>query len=354
MSHDIAPTFMRAAFFRKHGPPTVMEVGELPQPRAGAGEVLVRVGATSLNHLDLWVRRGLPISIPLPHVGGSDVAGTVAEVGAGVEGVVLGTRVVVDPSLHYEWYTVPRAGPGLRDAAFQVVGEHVWGGMAELAVVPAANLLSLPSEVSFETAAGGGLVAVTAYRALFTRGGLRPGERVLISGGSGGVSTLAIQMARAAGARVVAITSGQENVRRLEALGAHMVLDRTTGEVAGLVRDAVGREGVDLAVDSVGEALWGALVRSLRPGGRLVTYGATTGPRAQVDLRHIFWKQLSVIGSTMGDPTDFRRAMSLIFARQVEPVVQEVIPLEEVRRAHELLESGGVFGKLVLVPDSGT
>lgn len=345
---------MRAAFFRKHGPPSVMEVGDLPQPSPDAGEVLVKVGATSLNHLDLWVRRGLPIPIPLPHVGGSDVAGTVAAVGVGLEGVVLGTRVVADPSLNYEWYTVPRAGPGLRDASFQVVGEHVWGGMADFAVVPAANLLHLPDDVSFETAAGSGLVAVTAYRALFTRGGLRPGERVLISGGSGGVSTLAIQMARAAGARVFAITSGQENAHRVEALGAHVVVDRNTGEMTELLRGAVGREGVDLAVDSVGEALWPALVRALRPGGRLVTYGATTGPRVEVDLRHVFWKQLSIVGSTMGDPKDFRRAMALVFSRQVEPVIQEVIPLEEVRRAHELLESGGVFGKLVLVPDSGT
>lgn len=344
---------MRAAFFRKHGPPSVMEVGELPQPRPGAGEVAVRVGATSLNHLDLWVRRGLPISIPLPHVGGSDVAGTVVATGVGVEGVVPGTRVVVDPSLHYEWYTAPRAGTGLPDARFQVVGEHVWGGMAEFAVVPAANLLSLPDDVSFQTAAGAALVAVTAYRALFTRGGLRPGERVLISGGSGGVSTLAIQMARAAGAQLFVITSGQENAGRAEALGAHVVLDRTTGKVADLVRDAVGPEGVDLAVDSVGEALWGTLIRALRPGGRLVTYGATAGPRADTDLRHVFWKQLSIIGSTMGDANDFRRAMSMIFSRQVEPVVQEVLPLEEIRRAHELLESGRVFGKLVLVPNRG-
>jgi NADPH:quinone reductase-like Zn-dependent oxidoreductase len=341
---------VRAAIFETHGGPEVIRVDEMPLPEPGPGEVRLRVRASSLNHLDLWARRGLPIQIPLPHIGGSDIAGEVDEVGAGVERVASGTRVVVDPSLDWEWYEGVRRGPDLPAPNFRVMGEHTQGGFAEYAVVPAANLLQIPEGTSFETAAAAGLVGVTAWRGLMTRGALRPGERVLVTGGSGGVSTMAVQFARLAGAEVFAVTSGPENASRVKELGAHTVLDRLEGDLGALLRKATGRRGVDLVMDSVGEAIWEPLLKCLAPGGRLVTYGATTGHGARTDLRRVFWKQLSILGTTMGSPTEFRAAMEPVFRGKVAPVIQEVMPLDRAREAHELLEAGAVFGKLVLVP----
>ncbi len=342
---------MKAALFHEHGDPGVIEVADVPIPEPGAGQVRVRVKASSLNHLDLWVRRGLPIEIPMPHIGGSDIAGEVDAVGVGVQGVGLGTRVVVDPSLDWEWYEGVRRGSDLPNPRFRVLGEHTQGGFAEYAVVPAQNLLQLPDRVSFRTAAAAGLVSVTAWRGLMTRGTLRTGERVLITGGSGGVSTMAVQMARQAGAHVFVLTSGSENCRRLEELGADVTLDRLMDEPKELIREATGARGVDLVLDSVGEVLWGTLIRALAPGGRLVTYGATTGPEPTLDLRHVFWKQLSILGTTMGSPAEFRAAMERVFGGNVRPVVHSEVSLDEVRQAHELLEEGNVFGKVVVRVD---
>jgi NADPH:quinone reductase-like Zn-dependent oxidoreductase len=344
------PDTMRAALFSEYGDPEVVRIEEIPVPEPGPGEVRIRVRAASMNHLDLWVRRGLPIDHPMPHVGGSDMAGTVDAVGAGVEGVAPGTRVVVDPSLHYDWYAGEDRGPGIEEPAFRILGEHTHGGFAEYAVAPAANLLALPDDVSFETAAAAGLVSVTAWRALVTRGRLRAGERVLITGGSGGVSTAAIQIARLAGARVFVVTSGEENVLRARELGAHVVYDRTEVDVGRELRQDTGKKGVHVALDAVGEALWETCVRALGVGGRLVTYGATTGPQAGVDLRQVFWKQLEILGSTMGTPAEYRRVMRLVFEGRLEPIIHRVMPLEQVRQAHEMLEEGRVFGKLVLTP----
>ncbi len=339
---------MKAAVFSEHGGPEMIRTEEVAAPEAGAGEVRIRVRASSLNHLDLWVRRGLPFEIPMPHIGGSDLAGEVESVGPEVHGVELGTRVVVDPTLDWNWIEGVRRGAGLRDPEFRVIGEHTQGGFAEYAVVPADNLLALPDEVDCGTAAAAGLVGVTAWRALMSRGGLRAGERVLVTGASGGVSTMAIQYAKVAGATVFALTSGESSVARVGELGADVVIDRLEGDPGELLRGAVGRRGVDLVVDSVGEALWGAVLRTLAPGGRLVCYGATTGPKVATDLRHVFWKQLSILGTTMGSPSEFREAMGLVFSGRVRPVVDETIGLDAVRQGHERLEAGGVFGKIAV------
>jgi NADPH:quinone reductase-like Zn-dependent oxidoreductase len=341
---------VRAAIFDEHGEPEVVRVGEIPIPEPGPGEVRIRIRAAAMNHLDLWVRRGLPLDIPLPHVGGSDMAGEVESVGSGVEEVEPGTRVVVDPSLDWEWYEGVVRGPDFPAPRFRILGEHTHGGFAEYAVVPAANLFQVPDEVSFETAAAAGLVMVTAWRGLVTRGGIRPGDRVLITGASGGVSTVAIQIARNAGARVFAVTSGPENVERVKDLGAHVVVDRLEGDLGSLLREATGSRGVDLALDSAGEVVWDTLTKCLAPRGRLVTYGATTGAAARVDIRRIFWKQLSILGTTMGSPGEYRAAMEQVFSGAVKPVIHQVLPLDQAREAHQLLEAGEVFGKLVLVP----
>ena len=345
------PKQMRAAVFGEFGPPSVVHVEEMPVPEPGPGEVRVKVGASSLNHLDVWVRRGLPVGTTMPHVGGSDIAGTVDALGPGVGDVVPGTRVAVDPSLHYAWYDGQDQGPGLEARPFQILGEHTQGGFAEYAVVPASNLLSLPDHVSFESAAAAGLVSVTAWRALMTRARLRAGERVLITGASGGVSTMAIQIAKLAGATVYAVTSGPENVERVRALGADHVYDRKRVEDFSreIWRDT-GKKGVHVALDSVGELVWPQCLKALGVGGRLVSYGATTGARGTTEIRVVFWKQLSILGTTMGAPKEYREVMRLVFAGQVKPVIHQVLPLAEAARAHELLEAGAVFGKLVLVP----
>ena len=340
---------MRAAVFHANGGPEVLAVEEMPTPRPGPGEVRIRVAASSLNHLDLWMRRGLPFEIPMPHIGGSDIAGTVDELGAGVSAAWLGRRVVVDPSLRYDWYRLARL-EGARAAPLEIIGEHTQGGFAEYAVAPAANLVALPDDVSDEVAAAAALVGVTAWHGLMSRGRLRAGERVLVTGGSGGVSTMAVQYARAAGAEVFAVTSSEGSARRIRELGAAHVFDRTAGDWPREVYRATGKRGIDLCLDSVGEAIWRDLVRGLAVGGRLVTFGATTGAGGRVDIRLLFWRQLSILGSTMGTPAEFRQAMDLVFAGVATPPIHGVLPLEEVRRAHELLEAGGVFGKIVLRP----
>ena len=345
---------MRAAVFAEHGGPEVIRIAEVEDPEPGPGDVRIAVRAASLNHLDLWARRGLPFEIPMPHIGGSDVAGVVDALGTGVEegpgGVAIGTRVTVDPSLNYEWYRRPPRGPSFADPTFTVLGEHTQGGFAEYFVAPAANLFEIPDDVSFETAAAAPLTFVTAWHALLGRGGLTAGESVLVTGASGGVSTAAIQVAKLCGARVYAVTSGPTNVERVRALGADVVYDRLEVDFSKELWRDTAKRGVDLVLDSVGEPMWEGCLRALAVRGRIVSYGGTGGPMVASDIRAIFWKQLSILGSTMGPPEDFRRVMSLVFKGRLTPSIHEVIPLEKARRAHEFLEAGEVFGKLVLVP----
>lgn len=341
---------MRAAIFSEYGGPEVVEVREVPVPEPGPDEVRLKVEASSMNHLDLWVRRGLPIETPMPHIGGADIAGSVDAVGPGAEDVPLGVRVVVDPSLSYGWYDEDGRGPSFANEKLRLIGEHTQGGFAEYAIAPASNLLELPTGYEATDAAAAGLVFVTAWRGLITRGGLRTGERVLITGASGGVSTAAIQIAKAAGAKVYAVTSGPANVDRVSELGADVVYDRKRVDFSREVWMDTSKRGVDLVFDAVGELIWPQCLKALAVGGRLVTYGATTGARGTTELRVVFWKQLSILGTTMGSPGEFRTVMRMVFDGRFTPIVQDVLPLAEARRAHERLEAGDVFGKLVLVP----
>jgi NADPH2:quinone reductase len=336
--------------FSEFGGPEVVHIREIAVPEPGPGEVRIKVEAAALNHLDLWVRRGLPVETPMPHIGGADLAGSVDAVGAGAEEVPLGTRVAVDPSRNYPWYDGLGRGDAFNEPRFEIVGEHTQGGFAEYAIVPAANLLELPQGFSAAEAAAAGLVFVTAWRGLLRRGGLTAGERVLITGASGGVSTAAIQVAKMAGATVYAVTSGPRNVERVSDLGADMVYDRHKVDFSREVWQDTRKRGVHLVFDAVGEAVWPQCLKVLGVRGRLVTYGATSGARGSTEIRVVFWKQLSILGSTMGTPAEFREVMRLVFAGKLSPVIHEVLPLAEARRAHELLESGEVFGKVVLVP----
>ena len=252
--------------------------------------------------------------------------------------------------MNYEWYQRPPRGPSFADPPFTVLGEHTQGGFAEYFVAPEANLLEIPEAVSFENAAAAPLTFVTAWHALLSRGGLKPGESVLVTGASGGVSTAAIQIAKLSGARVSAVTSGATNVERVRARGADVVYDRLEVDFSKELWRDTRKRGVDVVLDSVGEPMWAGCLRALAVRGRLVSFGGTGGPVVASDIRAIFWKQLAILGSTMGPPEDFRRVMKLVFEGRLTPSIQEVIPLEEARRAHEFLEAGEVFGKLVLVP----
>ena len=342
---------MKAAYFNEHGASEVLQFGDLPDPSPGPSEVLIEVKAAGLNHLDLWVRRGLPgLTIEMPHIGGADISGFVAEVGADVKGWTVGDRVAVNPGLWCgacEWC---EKGEHPLCMSFQILGEHVAGGFAELSTVPAKNLVRLPESLSFETAAVAPLVYQTAWRGLLSRGGLQAGETVLITGASGGVSTAAIQIAKHVGATVFAVTSGRHNVERVQGLGADLVIDRLEEDFSKRIWQETGKRGVDLVLDSVGEATWEGCVRVLSRLGRLVVYGATTGPKGSLNIGRLFWGQASIIGTTMATQSEFERVMALVADGTLSPVIDDAWPLERAREAHDRLEAGGVFGKLVLTP----
>lgn len=339
---------MRAALFHEHGGPEVLRVEEVAPPALQPGHVRVAVRAAALNHLDLWVRRGLPINTRLPHIGGSDVAGVVLEAASDVDGWSPGTRVLVNPILfcgQCEWC---ERGDEPLCRRFGILGEHTSGGFAEEVVVAAHALHAIPDSLSFEVAAALPVSYQTAWRALIHRARVRAGESVLVLGASGGTAIAALQVAKLAGAQVLAVTSGEENVERVRAEGADVVYDRLEGDFARPVWRDTGKRGVDVVVENVGEATWRSSLRSLAPGGRLVTYGATTGPAGDTDLRLLFWRQLQLIGSTMASRSQFREMFSAASRGHLRPVLDQVIPLEEIRAAHERLEAGKGFGKIVV------
>jgi NADPH:quinone reductase-like Zn-dependent oxidoreductase len=362
---------MRAALFSEFGGADVLRVvADAPVPEPAPGWVRLRVGAAALNHLDVWVRRGLPIDITMPHIGGSDIAGTVDALGEGVEGlgvagvaggagvagvagVSVGARVVVDPSVSCgtcEWCL---RGDEPLCLTFKIIGEHLQGGFAEYVTVPARNLFVIPDAFSFEIAAAAPLPFLTAWRALVGRAALQSGESVLITGASGGVSTAAIQIAKFLGARVHAVTSSRW-VDRVRALGADVVYNRDDGDWSKALLSETSKRGVDVIIDSVGAAAWPQNLRALARGGRLVVYGGTAGPKVEIDVRALFWKQTSIMGSTMSSHAEFNAAMRHVFDGTLRPVVDSVLPLERVREAHERLEAGDVFGKVVLTPVTPT
>ncbi len=342
---------MRAALFHDFGGPEVVILDRVTRPRPGAAEALIEVRAAAFNHLDLWVRRGIGIDTTMPHIGGSDVAGVVAEVGEGGDPQLIGTRVLIDPSLSCGRCRDCVRGEVSLCPEFRILGEHTNGGFAEYVVAPIANLHPVPDHISFRTAAALPVSYQTAWRALIGRARLRPAEEVLVLGASGGTAIAAIQIALLAGATVHAVTSGPENVERVRALGAHHVMDRMEVDFSREVYQRAGRRGVDVVVENVGAATWEGSVRALAPGGRLVTYGATAGAKVEIDLRRLFWRQLELIGTTMASRAEFRAMLRAVWSQRLAPVVDEVLPLEEARAGHERLEQGAVFGKLLVAPD---
>jgi NADPH:quinone reductase-like Zn-dependent oxidoreductase len=306
---------------------------------AAAGRAIVRVRACALNHLDLWERRGLDrVKLPLPHISGSDIAGVVVSSGA---------RVMLQPGLRCGRCRACGEGRDNQCVEYDVLGLRSDGGYAELVSVPAENLIPIPDHLDFVVAAAFPLTFLTAWHMLVTRAGIREGDVVLVLAGGSGVGQAAIQLARHFGARVFA-TSAPEKAERTRALGAEQVFDHYAGDFAKSVRSATGGRGADIVVEHVGEATWDRSVRALATGGRLVICGATTGPAAAIDLRHLFARQLSLLGSYMGRFDELRAAVPLLFDGRVTPVIDEVFPLAHAADAQRRLEEKGQFGKIVL------
>ena len=326
---------MRAVRIHEDGGPEVLVLEEAPDPEPGPGDVLVRLRASALNHLDVWIRKGLP-SVPKPRILGADGAGIVEALGDGVTGFDLGERVVLNPG-------VEAAG-----GRIHVIGEHGDGTNAELIAVPATNVHPIPDALSFEEAAAFPLVFETAYRMLVTRAALREGEWVLAWGIGGGVSTAALAIGKALGARVLVTSSSDAKLERARVLGADATVNHATGDVKAAVQEATDGRGVDVVVENVGEATWATSLQVAAPGGRITVCGATTGPNPPAALHRIWWKQLSILGSTMGTGVDFAGAYELVVSGRARPVVDSVLPLEEIRTAHERLEAGEQLGKIVL------
>jgi NADPH:quinone reductase-like Zn-dependent oxidoreductase len=340
---------MKAAVFHEFGGPDRVRVEEVPTPAPASGEVLIRVRACALNHLDLWVLGGLPaLKTPLPFWTGCDIAGEVAALGPGVGGPSVGTRVAVNPSLSCgvcEWCV---RGEDSMCVQYRILGEHVRGGLAEHVVAPAGNLLPLPAHVSFEEAAAFILVNMTAWRLLVTQAALRPAEDLLVLGAGGGVASAAVQIGKLCGARVFVTSSTDEKLRRAKALGADDGVNYAQTDWVKAVREWTRKRGVDVVLDDVGVATWTGSIRSLANGGRLVTCGATTGPIGETDIRIVFWKQLRIIGSTMANRKEFRDVMGQLFAGRLRAVVDRTFPLAETANALALLQKGEQFGKVVV------
>jgi len=330
---------MKAVRFHQHGGPEVLRYEDAPNPQPAEGRAIVRVRACALNHLDLWERRGLDrVKLPLPHISGADVAGEVLE---------TGQRVMLQPGLRCGACAACRRGDDNQCVRYDVLGLRSDGGYAELISIPLENLIPIPATLDFITAAAFPLTFLTAWHMLVTRGRLREGDVVLVLAGGSGVGQAAIQLARHFGARVFA-TPAPEKAQRTRALGAEQVFDHYSVDFSKEVRRLTDGRGADIVVEHVGEATWDRSVRALATGGRLVTCGATSGFAASLDLRHLFARQLSLLGCYMGRFAELDSAAQLLFDGRVTPVIDEVFPLERAADAQRRLENKGQFGKVVL------
>ncbi|MBI4257965.1 MAG: zinc-binding dehydrogenase [Thaumarchaeota archaeon] len=343
---------MKAVVFDAHGDPEVLHVADVEKPVSGFGEVIVRVKACALNHLDLWVRKGIPgVKIPLPHVLGSDIAGLVAETGPGVEGWSEGDEVLVAPGFGDGVCGECLAGRENYCANYKIIGYRIEGGYAEYVKVPVGNLLKKPSKLSFVEAASIPLVFLTAWHMLVDKAKIKMGETVLVVGAGSGVGMAAIQVAKAVNCTVITTVGSDEKAGKAEALGADIVVNRKVEDVYEAVKGATSGRGVDVVVEHAGAEIWDKAVRSLARGGRLVTCGATTGPQVSIDLRFLYSKQHSILGSYMGTKRDLLDVLRLVEKGVFNPVVDSVFPLEKAVEAHKRLESGEQFGKVVLTLD---
>jgi NADPH:quinone reductase-like Zn-dependent oxidoreductase len=339
-----------AIVLREHGGPEVLHAEQLPVPEPGPGEVRVRVKAVALNHLDLWVRRGGPaFKLEYPHRLGSDIAGTVDAVGPGVTAKV-GTKVVVQPGLSCGKCAACLGGHDNLCRFYRILGENAQGGYAEAIVVPEVNLAPYPERLDFSRAAACLLTFLTAWQMVVRKARVAPGDTVLVHGAGSGIGVAAIQIAKLHGARVITTASSAAKLERARALGADETIDYTTGDFVAECKRLTGKRGVDAVIEHVGGEVFAGSLRAVRAGGRIVTCGATAGFHPAIDLRHIFFRQVEVLGSTMGSKADLLAVLDHVAAGRLEPVVHEVMPLARAADAHRLLEDRKAFGKIVLEP----
>jgi len=342
---------VKAVTFERFGAPEVLTYGERAAPLPEAGEALVRVRACGVNHLDLWVRSGLPGLEPeMPHILGNDVVGEIVALGAGVKHLSVGQKTLVNPTLSCGVCPACANGDDHLCRSYDVLGRRRNGGYAELVAVPAANCLPYPDRLSWERAAAVPLVFMTAWHMLVTRARVRPGDDVLVIGAGSGVGSAALQVARLFGARVIATAGTTEKLDLALTIGAHDGINHSSEDVAARARALTGKKGVDVVVEHVGGHMFEAAVGALARDGRLVTCGATTGGKVTLDVNLLFGRHLALLGSWMGRRSDLNDALRHVASGELEPVVDSALPLADARRAHERLEARQVFGKLVLVP----
>jgi NADPH:quinone reductase-like Zn-dependent oxidoreductase len=342
---------MKAARIHQHGGPEVLKYEDIPDPQIRANQVLVRVRACALNHLDLFVRAGIPgMKFNLPHIPGCDIAGQIVSVGDLCERVQPGWRVLLSPGLSCRQCQQCLSGLDNQCRRYTMFGYAVDGGDCELLAAPEYSVIPIPDDFPFEEAAAVPLVFLTAWHMLFARAGLQAGEDVLILSASSGVGSAAIQIAKLFHCRVIATAGGEAKMAKAKELGADHVIDHYQQDIAAEVKKITAKRGVDVVFEHVGVATWQKSIASLAPSGRLVTCGATTGFDAAIDLRFLFSRQYSLLGSFMGTMGELHQVLKFVFRRQLKPVIDRVYPLSEIRAAHERLENKQQFGKVIVTP----
>jgi NADPH:quinone reductase-like Zn-dependent oxidoreductase len=340
---------MKAIRFHEFGGPEVLRYEDLPEPKLRKDQVLVRVRACALNHLDLWVRRGLP-GVKLPHINGSDVAGEVAQAGEYVTDLKPGTRVLLAPMMFCNHCAECTNGRQNMCRQFTVLGNLVDGGNAEYIAVPRVNVIPIPDSLGFDDAASVPLVFLTAWHMLVTRAQMRPGQTVLVLGAGSGVGSAAIQIAKLFNATVITTAGDEKKLAKARELGADFTIDHYKQKISDEVKRITGKAGVDIVFEHVGQATWMESMKSLRPAGTIVTCGATTGPDVAININVLFGKHLSLLGSYMGTMGELHEVLKHVFSGKLRPVVDTTFPLKEAAAAHERLAKSEMFGKIVLKP----
>lgn len=340
---------MKAVLFRQHGGPDKLSYEDVPMPTIEPDEVLVKVKACALNHLDIWIRQGNPAyPMPLPHISGSDVSGVVEQVGSLVENVTVGERVFISPGISCWKCEACLAGRDNFCRSYGLLGAMTQGGYAEYVKTPFRNVLPIPGNLTFEEAAAFPLVSVTAAHMLFERAQLQHGETVLIMGAGSGVGMMAVQMAKLAGARVITTVGSDEKIPKAVVLGGDAVIHHGREKVEERVKLLTEGRGVDVVIEHIGPEVWESCLASLARGGRLITCGATTGPEVKLDLRYVYSRQYTIKGSYMGTRAELVKAAELVGQGRLKPVIDRTFPLKEARAAQEYLLSRKFFGKIVL------